>query len=189
MKNKKEFHLKHDSAAIIPFTSDHGELHSMVITNGGEVRVPLSPKTIIDHNLRRIGTSLRGAKESAKQVLGTASMHPVALSIEQGIYWFPSESYHNDRCIWFALHCYRHCISTDANQTKVTLTNGINVNVEVSKNSFHKRLQNVRSFKCIIEEQTNQIRVDDVDKKTDISIIMDGPRVQYKIEHHNDEDE
>ncbi|WP_332650925.1 competence protein ComK [Lysinibacillus sp. 54212] len=187
MKKSTVFYLKHDSAAIIPFTSDYGEIHSVVFNNNQKVEVPLSPKEIIDLNLRRIGTSLRGAKDGAKEVLGSASMHPVVLSIEKGMYWFPSESYNNDSCAWFALRCIQDCEAMDANETVVMLTNGYNVNIEVSKNSFKKRLQNAREFKCIIEERSNQILSDYIDKRTDISIIKDGHRVEYRIE--NDEED
>lgn len=187
MKKSTVFYLKHDSAAIIPFTSEYGEIHSIVINNNQKVEVPLSPKEIIDLNLRRIGTSLRGARDGAKEVLGSASMHPVVLSIEKGMYWFPSESYNNDSCAWFALHCIHDHEAKDENETTVMLTNGLNVNIKVPCNSFDKRLQNVRSFKCIIEERSNQILSDYIDKQTNISIIKDGHRVEYKIE--NDEED
>ena len=189
MKKSKEFYLRHDSAAIIPFTTDYGELHSIVINNGQQVEVSLSPKEIIDQNLRRIGTSLRGARDGAKEVLGSASMHPVVLSIEKGMYWFPSESYNNDSCAWFALQYFQDCEAIDEDEAGVILTNGYRVKVKVSKGSFDKRVQNTRVYKCIIEERSHQILSDYIDKRTNISIIKDGPRVEYRIEDEDDNNE
>ena len=94
-----------NAAALIPRFDENGKPYTIVVKNNHTEKVHLKAPVILDKQLHQIGSSLKGAKEAAKAMLGTTSMHPVITQARPiPNIWFPSESTRNDTCMYFALH-------------------------------------------------------------------------------------
>ncbi|ATP39089.1 hypothetical protein CSE16_03085 [Solibacillus sp. R5-41] len=95
-----------DAMAIIPYTAEYGEQYSIVVQDDELIKVPLKNSKILDYQLRLIGSSMKGAKDAAKLVLGSASMYPIVAKLHPKIeIWFPTESIRNTMtCVFLSLH-------------------------------------------------------------------------------------
>lgn len=49
------------------------------------------------------GTSLKGAVEGARNLLGSGTMAPVVLSKKHAMYWIPLTSSKSPKCIWVSV--------------------------------------------------------------------------------------
>ena len=93
-----------DGFALIPRFDEYGKPYTIIL-NTGEVKTPFPTTKIIDCHLRQVGSSWKGAKESAAYLLGSSSMFPFVVKVQPFInVWFPSESPRKDTCVYFALH-------------------------------------------------------------------------------------
>lgn len=158
MKKKDKHILKIESVLIIPNRTHYGELHAIVIENGQRIDVAQSPTAIIDYNLRQQGSSIRGAKDGVKSILGNVNMPPVVISEQNGIYFMPTCSPTSDECMWIACHFIKS-FEISGPHTAVNLKNNLTITVKMSKDAFQKRLQRSYMYRGIIEERTRQMYV------------------------------
>ncbi|MGM9950627.1 MAG: competence protein ComK [Lysinibacillus sp.] len=143
MKKKAEFRMTEETKMISPFrVKGTGELHSIVFHINELIPVPAPPYEIIDYNLRLYGSSLRGAKDSAEQMLGTSSMYPVALGKNKEWIWFMTEAMKNEDCAWFALHHVWKIIYLDKKSANILLYCGHEEEFHVSERSLTNRKNN-----------------------------------------------
>lgn len=129
----------------------------MVLDNGQFIEVDRSPTALIDWNLRHFGSSLKGAIDGMKDLLKNANMMPVVMSEAQNIYWFPSKSTNHPECVWFALRFIDQYEYLDKKKTRVVLTNGHTITIEMSLKAFESRLQRTYMTKYKMEYRVQQI--------------------------------
>lgn len=98
-----------EAMAIMPFTAEYGEQYSIIVQDDELIKVPLTNLKVLDHQLRYIGSSMKGAKEAAKLVLGSTSMFPIVAKLHPKIeIWFPTESIrHTTTCVFLSLNRIR----------------------------------------------------------------------------------
>lgn len=168
MKKMKNYLISVKTAAILPEFTEYGTLNSIVIEHNKFIYVTQSPSSIIDFNLRLNGSSMRGARDGVKAILGNISMNPVVINETQGVYWFPSKSYSHLDCIWFALHFQKWYERINERVTKVTLLNDFVINIDVSCRAFENRLQRTYLLKSKKEERLKQM-----------GMLVSGPRINF----------
>lgn len=97
-----------NARALIPRRDYYGNLYTLIVKTDGLEKSSLTPLQILDNQLRRTGSSLKGAKDAARFIMGTATMHPLLLQLHPAIHaWFPTESPRNETCAYLALHQIR----------------------------------------------------------------------------------
>ena len=155
MKKKTDFQMTRDTKRIAPFwEKGTGELHSEVLEGNHILHLPVPPYEIIDFNLRRVGSSLRGAKDSAKQVIGSTSMFPVALGRNMEWIWFMSEAMKNEHCHWYGLHHVKDMEEIDDKRTEILLYCGHKDVLPVPKNPLMNRKENAHLYQSKLWQNT-----------------------------------
>ena len=101
MKLTRDYTIKPETVMIVPDYNEHGYLNALVYKRDGVLKTDLSPYDLIDYNLRYLGSSLRGAIEGAKSMLGKVSMNPIIMDKELDIILFPCKSPTREDCVWF----------------------------------------------------------------------------------------
>ncbi|AWE06410.1 hypothetical protein DCE79_02975 [Lysinibacillus sp. 2017] len=90
-----------NARALIPRRDYYGNLYTLIVKTDGLEKSSLTPLQILDNQLRRTGSSLKGAKDAARFIMGTATMHPLLLQLHPAIHtWFPTESPRNETCAY-----------------------------------------------------------------------------------------
>lgn len=155
MKKKSEFRMTGETKKISPFREKGtGELHSIILQGNDHIHIPAPPYEIIDYNLRLYGSSLRGAKDSAKQILETSSLFPVALGKAMEWIWFMTESMKNELCAWYAVHHVKDIIGIDKKKAKILLYCGYEEELDVSERSLKNRKDSGHRFQSKLLQNT-----------------------------------
>ena len=150
----KDFVVRQETMLFLPNFDQFGNLSTIVMETDLEFFVEKSPKTLMDACLRYYGSSLRGASDGAKSILGNVNMCPVLMNEKLELYWFPTKSPDKEDCVWFALHHVKCYEKAGLKETKVTLSNGVTVIVDVSLYTFKKKIRLAYQLKCKMEERS-----------------------------------
>ncbi|MFC5604739.1 competence protein ComK [Sporosarcina koreensis] len=154
MELREEYVVNNETSIILPEFDENGQLQSVVMEKTELFRVKLEPTKLIDFSLRRYGSSLRGAKDGSRTLLGEISMPPIVLNLTQSIYLFPSMSPENEDCVWIAAAHVKEYKAIDKKQTKIVLNYGSEIILNSSHYSFDQKYNRAFKLKRQIEGQT-----------------------------------
>ncbi|WOV84753.1 competence protein ComK [Sporosarcina jeotgali] len=157
MHTKETYIITTETSVIFPYFNECGRLLSMILEGDQIVIVRCSPTEIIDFNLRRGGSSLKGAVEGANEILGSSSLSPVAISKKHGIYMTPTCSSRLPECIWMAIGHVKQYVENEEKQVSVILNNGSRVDLPISFYKFDTRYLRACKLQYGIETNTDQV--------------------------------
>lgn len=157
MKIVEKFILNYDTVLFYPYYDDFGKLLTVVIGNQEPFLVDMSPSSLMDYNLKYYGSSLQGATDGAKMILGKTHVNPVVINEKYDLYWFPSKSSSRDDCVWFALHHVKDYEGIQKGYTKVEFTDESSFTLDISKYSFDKKVQRAYQLKGKVEGRTKAL--------------------------------
>ncbi|MCL1695807.1 competence protein ComK [Lysinibacillus sp. BPa_S21] len=151
--------MSSETMLYIPEFDAQGNLYTRVIERHYEYVSKLAPTKLIDYNLRYFGSSLRGAFDGSRMILGKLNQNPIVVHEQSSIIWFPSKSYVRPECKWFAVHHIKDYQAVDKKNTKVTFLNGYEDCVDLSIRSFENRVQRAFLLKYKLEKRTKNLLV------------------------------
>lgn len=139
-----------DAYALIPKFDEFNKPYTIVVRSKSYEKVNLTPRQLIDQELKVHGSSLKGAREASKTVLESSSLHPIMVPKSPLIHiWFTSESMRNDTCRYFLLHRVVTVKHHEENHSIVLLTNGEQIKVAVPRSVMRRRLNEARVYFAI----------------------------------------
>ncbi|MFD1031334.1 competence protein ComK [Metaplanococcus flavidus] len=156
LEMKWEYAIGSDTIIIMPNFDDNGFLHSLLGKKESVSKVGLSPYDLIDVNLRFRGSSMIGALEGAQAILGKMNMNPLILDREREIILFPCKSPFREDCVWLALSHVKHYRHAGKSLTQVALSNGSTITLDVSKQTFEKKMQRAYELQGKMRSQRMQ---------------------------------
>lgn len=181
MTYNKELILTTEASIILPHFSENGELHSKYMDGDDYRLVPMKPTDLIDLNLRMTGTSLKGAVEGARNLLGSGTMAPVVICRKHAMYWIPVTSSKLPECIWVAVSHVRKYVANGRGGVRVYLKNGSVVNLACSYYTFHNRMLRAYSLRCQVESHAEEVRkANGIYKKTYLICKEAGVNYDWK---------
>jgi competence protein ComK len=157
MENNTPYIVNVNTDVFIPYYNEFGELRTIVLEKNACKEEALSPYKLVDYNLRYYGSSMRGARDGTKAIIGNVSLAPVMINEKQGIYMVPSKSPRSDGCIWFNLDAYLRCEPDQMGGTYVILTNGNIIQVDVPRDKMEKLFNTAYILKSKREKRTKQM--------------------------------
>lgn len=179
MRMNRDYAITRDTMMILP-NYTNGELRSLVCTTAKYVEAGKTPYHLIDYNLLYRGTSLRGAMEGANNVLGNITMHPIIIDYDKEIILFPCKSPFRKDCIWFSL---RHVYATEDlknKQTLVTLSNGSTIVVDISNETFEKKLRKAYELRFKMDVRRELDLLDEISLETPYHLFKVANGVNYE---------
>lgn len=176
--NRSEIYvIKRETMYFIPKLDKGGYLCTHIVKTDRVFKIALSPTELIDQNLRYFGSSFKGASQGSRAILGNVTMCPIVANEKLDFYWFPTKSPTSPDCIWFALHHIDRHEAIGKRKTRVFLSNGSFLDIELSAYSFERKLQRAYKLKYKIEERT-RLNPEFVNEST----------VLYETDEHDDDD-
>lgn len=112
----------------------------------------VSPLKLIDESLKKSGSSLRGALEGSKFLLGNKKMRPIVFDPYAGIYLFPSKSPANPDCIWFNILHIINYKPINRYQTEVFLNYGGSIILDMRECNFKRKLNRTFELRRLVSE-------------------------------------
>ncbi|WP_397537212.1 competence protein ComK [Rummeliibacillus pycnus] len=149
----------------------------------------LNPVELLDQNLRFFGSSLRGASEGTRYILGEVNMYPVIMNLKHQLVWFPTRSPKKNDCVWLALNHIKSYKRNKNQSTKIIFTNGSSLNIEVSFSSFEMRMNRAYALKFRLEYRSSFMLIPPSVQRNFLKyeIIKEANDINYQI-HSKDED-
>lgn len=152
---KPEYAISSETIIILPEFDGDGFLNSLICKSDGIItKAGLSPLNLIDTNLRFRGSSLRGALDGARTLLDKKNMNPVILDKERDIILFPCRSPFREDCVWLSLRHVKSYRRSKTGHTKVELSNGSTILLDVSLHTFSKKIQRAYELRYKMQVQT-----------------------------------
>ncbi|MFJ7732298.1 competence protein ComK [Lysinibacillus sp. NPDC097231] len=148
-----------ETMLYMPVYDAFGNLCTRVIERDCQYISRLAPTKLMDFNLRYFGSSLRGAFDGSKMILGKLNKNPIVVHEQCDIVWFPSKSPLHPACIWFAVHHIEDYQAVDKQRTILTFMNGKKIIVDVSVKALDYRIQSAFLLKYKMEKRTKHLLV------------------------------
>lgn len=177
MKKLVHYIKKLDSAAFIPYYDDFGKLVTFVLEANQYFTVEKTPYYVMDKSLRYYGTSMRGAKDGVKEILGNVNMSPVIVNVEHGMYWLPTKSPRAADCAWLCLAFIFSCKDDGQGGSIVTLTTGDKIHLDVECLKLKNRIHQTYVLKCEIEKRIKLMQQRKKQRKS-VRIKLHNNRIQ-----------
>ncbi|KOS66690.1 competence protein [Lysinibacillus contaminans] len=159
MFKESKYIMNYETMLFKPEYDSFGNLCTRVIEKNGQLVANLAPTQLMDFNLRYFGSSLRGAFDGSKMILGKLNKNPIIVQERLNILWFPSRSPLSPECTWFAVHHIDDYQAVDKKRTRVIFFNGSETIVDVSIKAFEHRIQRAYVLKYRLEKRTKLMLV------------------------------
>src|SRR5690606_21695579 len=98
-------------------------------------------------------SSLKGAMDGTRSILGNISMLPIMISKELDIYWFPCHSPSREDCVWLSLAHIKKTDSILPSQTKIYLNYNHILILDMKKKRFEKKRQRACQLRYITNDR------------------------------------
>lgn len=132
-----------------------GNLITRVIDGEDTLLVDRAPVKVIDKNLLRIGSDLRGALNSSKALLGQMKMYPILVNPHLGIWLFPTSGSNQRNCVWFSLMHVKDTQALGVKRTKVFTSFGHTIEIDMKRSAFIIKQQRANHLREIITKNTH----------------------------------
>lgn len=174
-----QFVLSEQTKAIIPMFDENGYPYTEIIHGTERIKMPSSALSIIDFNLKRRGSSLRGMKDSVKELLNNADFYPIIIPAAEPLLFVVTDSFRSGRFIFLALHQIHAVQPFDETHTTVHFYGGQSVTVPVPIKKLQKRIARAhesysRYFHSYIMKVENKM------VRLHIKITFDGGRMKLE---------
>lgn len=113
---------------------------SLVYEDGERYVVDQSPFEIMEASCLYFGSSYKGRKEGAKNVLGAEYKVPIIVDDTDNLIVFPTTSPLSADCVWISLKHLKSYEKVDANNTKIIFNNGKEIIVPSSYRSIENQI-------------------------------------------------
>lgn len=149
---KNNYLINKETVYIFGEFDKDGQLCSRVIHGYTAYSVKLSSQRLIDESLKKFGSSLRGSLDGSKEILGNKNMRPIVINAYLGIYLFPSKSPSKPDCVWFSLIHVLNTESISRNKTKVYLSYGHTIMIDMKESTFNRKLNRTLELRRVVSE-------------------------------------
>lgn len=179
-----------NSMAFLPVHDGIGKTKTKIVEFNNFEECHLNPIELVDRNLRFLGSSLRGANEGTRCILGEINMYPVIMNLKHHIVWFPSRSPLNRDCVWLALNHIKNFRENTNKSIIVTFSNDYELDIPVSYHAFKRRIHHAYDLKFKIEQRIKYIFIDPMKKKhsSKYQIVKESNDINYHIRSKDEDD-
>lgn len=181
MKLVTNFTITKATSVIYPDYTDEGVLQSVVMENVELISVEGKPTDVIDQNTRYHGSSLQGACEGSRVILGGKySMLPIIVNEKLNLFYFPTTSPQRKDCVWFALHRIRS-YHRFGKRTFVLFENNATFIANITYESFDSKYERACKLKNWTDRRTELLMVCEQPQSATYLISIDTSDRNYSV--------
>ncbi len=156
----EEYEINPNTMLIMPIQYG-SKVYSQVWEFDDIIVSPFRPIDIIRTSCKYFGSSYEGRKEGTAQLTGITHKAPITIDPTNFIYFFPTTSASNPKCIWLSFeHIYLHR-KAGAKNTEVIFKNKQQLTIPISYNSLNNQL-----LRTALLKNTLVSRIEDSERKS-----------------------
>lgn len=129
---------------------------SLIYEDSDRYLIKQTPYEVMESSCLYFGSSYRGRKEGAKNILGAEYKVPIIVDDTDNIIVFPTTSPLSQDCAWISLSHVKNYERIDANNTKIVFDNGKDIIVPVSYRSIENQISRASRLDYVIRLRKNK---------------------------------
>jgi competence protein ComK len=152
---KYEYLINNRTILLYGVLHENGHLYTFVLEEEEAFLVAMAPIKLIDKSLICYGSNFVGALKSSSVLLGKErKKYPIKIDASLDIWLFPTKSYRQNNCVWFALNHVRDTMPIGQKFTKVYLSNGHMFELVLNESALRAKLRSAESLRDMITFNT-----------------------------------
>lgn len=138
---------------VSPYLNKQGGLNSRILEGKTEYIVSDSPSKVMDRACRFFGIDLKGRQNGTKQILNLTHKLPISIDPHSGMYFFPTKSPANPKCIWLNHTHIEDIEELESKRTKVIFKNSLTIDIDVSYGSMMNQINRTAQYRFILDSR------------------------------------
>ena len=144
-----KYEISNGTLAIVPNEDDN----SLIYEDNERFIVEESPFKIMEDSCKYFGSTYKGRKDSAKEILGAEYKIPVVIEDSTNLIVFPTTSPKAEDCAWICLNRVKNINKVDSFNTKITFDNDKELIVPCSYRSIEKQISRASRLDVILRKR------------------------------------
>ncbi len=144
-----KYEISNGTLAIVPNEDDN----SLIYEDNERFIVEESPFKIMEESCKYFGSTYKGRKDSAKEILGAEYKIPVVIEDSTNLIVFPTTSPKAEDCAWICLNRVKNINKVDSFNTKITFDNDRELIVPCSYRSIENQLSRASRLDVILRKR------------------------------------
>lgn len=146
-----KYEISNGTLAIVPNEDDN----SLIYEDNERFIVEESPFKIMEDSCKYFGSTYKGRKDSAKEILGAEYKIPVVIEDSTNLIIFPTTSPQAEDCAWICLNRVKNISKVDSFNTKIVFDNDRELIVPCSYRSIENQLSRASRLDVILRKRKN----------------------------------
>jgi len=146
-----KYEFNRGTLAIVPNEKES----SLVYEDDERYIVNNHPYKIMEDSCKYFGSSYKGRKEGARDILGAEYKVPIILEDSSNLIVFPTTSPLADDCVWISLHRLKKFERIDVNNTKIIFDNDKEIIVPCSYRTIENQVSRASRLDLIMRKRKN----------------------------------
>lgn len=154
LNSRKTYELTSSTMCLIAFEVD-GSWKTKVLLDGGEPPfiVDFPPSKIIQAACKKYGEELISRGDGAKILCGFKNKPPIAISLLNNYYFFPTHSPTNPNCSWFSHRHIRLITKARFGGSNIRFINGEKLTFPVSEGIMNAQLHKTAQYQIVLQRE------------------------------------
>jgi competence protein ComK len=144
-----KYEISKGTLAIIP----NDDNNSLVYEDNDRFIVEETPFQIMEESCKYFGSTYKGRKESAKEILGAEYKIPIIIEDSSNLIVFPTTSPTSDDCYWLCLNRIKNIEKVDIYSTRIIFDNNREIIVPCSFRSIENQLSRASRLEFILNKR------------------------------------
>lgn len=128
---------------------------SLVYEDGERYVVDQTPFEIMEASCLYFGSSYKGRKEGARNVLGAEYKVPIIVDDTDNLIVFPTTSPNSSDCVWISIKHLKSYEKIDSYNTKIIFNNGKEIIVPSSYRSIENQISRASRLDFVMRSRKN----------------------------------
>ena len=146
-----KYEISNGTLAIVPNEDDN----SLIYEDNERFIVEETPFKIMEESCKYFGSTYKGRKDSAKEILGAEYKIPVVIEDSTNLIIFPTTSPQAEDCAWICLNRVKNISKVDSFNTKIVFDNDRELIVPCSYRSIENQLSRASRLDLILRNHKN----------------------------------
>ncbi len=149
-----KYEISNGTLAIVPNEDDN----SLIYEDNERFIVEETPFKIMEDSCKYFGSTYKGRKDSAKEILGAEYKIPVVIEDSTNLIIFPTTSPQAEDCAWICLNRVKNISKVDSFNTKIVFDNDRELIVPCSYRSIENQLSRASRLDVILRKRKKVIK-------------------------------
>lgn len=147
-----KYEVSNGTLAIVP----NEENSSLVYEDEDRYIVEQTPFKIMEESCKYFGSTYRGRKDSARDILGAEYKVPIIVEDTNNLIVFPTTSPIADDCVWIFLKRVKNFTKIDACNTKIVFDNNKEIIVPCSYRTIENQISRASRLDLIMRNRKSK---------------------------------